>query len=231
MSAVQYIGRKRKKRPKTTKVTKITRMRREPMRSRTLRVRLISDQSSARVVVPGLNGAADASAHIRRRLRVVCGLLFLSSLGQVEAVTQGSGAYELLHKADTERTANYPRFASTLEEIEKQRSALSASQREYLSYLEAWKSAYDGDGPTALARLTTLIDNSKDPTLRLRAGSTAVNMLVFGRRYEEAFSHLSNVLNLLPQVSDGEARQQALLNAAELYKSVGQYDLSLSYAQ
>jgi len=54
---------------------------------------------------------------------------------------------------------------------------------------------------------------------------------VFGKRYEEAFARLSGVLELLPDVSDGAARQQAQLNAAGLYEGVGQYDLSLSYAQ
>ena len=164
------------------------------------------------------------------RLQVCCGLLLLFVLGNVEA-GPASDASQLLQKADSERTANYPQFAATLDVIQKQRGNLSHSEREYLSYLEAWKSAYDGDAQTALARLTTLIDDSKDPTLRLRAGSTAVNMLVFGRRYEEAFARLSSVLDLLPAVTDGEARQQALLNASELYKGVGQYDLSLSYAQ
>src|SRR6185437_144394 len=46
-----------------------------------------------------------------------------------------------------------------------------------------------------------------------------------------AFGRLGVVLELLPQVTDGEARQQALLNASDLYKGVGQYDLSLSYSQ
>jgi diguanylate cyclase (GGDEF)-like protein len=35
---------------------------------------------------------------------------------------------------------------------------------------------------------------------------------------------------MLPNVADGEAREQLLLNAGDLYESVGEYDLSLSYA-
>ena len=169
--------------------------------------------------------------HRARRTRVllsgVCGCLFLGLAG----ATQPDSASELLAKADALRNVNYEEFATALESLEKRQDSLSSSQREYLQYLEAWKSTYDGDGQTALARLTTLMDNSKDPTLRLRAGATAVNTLVFGRRYEEAFSRLGSVLDLLPQVTDGRARQQVLLNAASLYNGVGQYDLSLSYAQ
>jgi diguanylate cyclase (GGDEF)-like protein len=160
---------------------------------------------------------------------VLCGGLLLA-IG-IAGATQSDGVSQLLKKADDERTANYSEFVAILESIEKQRDRLTAAESEYLKYLEAWKSAYDGDAQTALARLTTLMDASKDKVLRLRAGATTVNMLVFGKRYEEAFSRLSAVLDLLPQVNDGQARQQALLNAAELYNGVGQYDLSLSYAQ
>lgn len=140
-------------------------------------------------------------------------------------------ADSLLAKADNLRNINYDEFASVLASVEKRQSSLTQPQHEYLLYLEAWKSAYDGDAQTALARLTSLMDDSKDPTLRMRAGATAVNMLVLGKRYEEAFSRLSGVLELLPAVTDMRARQQGLLNAAALYNGVGQYDLSMSYAQ
>jgi diguanylate cyclase (GGDEF)-like protein len=161
---------------------------------------------------------------------MVFGCLLLGVSGLVGA-TPVDGAFEQLKKADEERTGNFPDFVTIVESIEKQKDHLSPVQREYLDYLEAWRSGYSGDSQTALARLTRLINDTKDPTLRMRAGATAVNMLVFGKRYEEAFARLSGVLELLPDVSDGAARQQAQLNAAGLYEGVGQYDLSLSYAQ
>jgi diguanylate cyclase (GGDEF)-like protein len=161
---------------------------------------------------------------------IVFGCLLLGISGLVGA-TPVDGASELLRKADEERTADFPDFVATITSVEKQKDRLSPGQREYLDYLEAWRSGYSGDSQTALARLTRLMDESKDPALRARSGSTAVNMLVFGKRYEEAFAQLSGVLKLLPDVTDGAARQQALLNAAGLYEGVGQYDLSLSYAQ
>jgi diguanylate cyclase (GGDEF)-like protein len=161
-------------------------------------------------------------------VRAVFGSLCLAGLA---GAAQPDSVASLLAKADDLRNVRYEEFASTLEAIEKQQDRLSPAQHEYLQYLEAWKSGYDGDPQTALARLSSLMDDSGNPTIRLRAGATAVNMLVFGRRYEEAFSRLSKVLELLPQVSDGRARQQALLNAATLYLGVGQFDLSLSYAQ
>ncbi len=163
---------------------------------------------------------------------VVALLFWLAlSFAGIAMSAQPDTAGALLHKADEERGSNYTGFASLLESVEKRQESLSPADREYLRYLLAWKSAYDGDTATALARLTALIDDSKDPTVRVRAGATAVNMLVFERRYEDAFVRLSAVLDLLPDVTDGPARQQALLNAGDLYRSVGQYDLSLSYSQ
>lgn len=171
------------------------------------------------------------TAHRAARAREFLSGLFGCLLLGIAGATQPDSASDLLAKADALRNVNYAEFASILESIEKRKESLSETQHEYLQYLEAWKSTYDGDTQTALARLTSLMDDAKDPTLRVRAGATAVNALVFVRRYEEAFSRLSNVLELLPQVTDGRARQQVLLNAAALYNGVGQYDLSLSYSQ
>jgi diguanylate cyclase (GGDEF)-like protein len=159
------------------------------------------------------------------------GWLVLGIAGVAAAITPHEGVEQLLKKADDLRTGDFPQFSALLGEVERQKNTLSQEQRDYLLYLEGWKAGFEGDAQTCLARLTLLMQDSKDPTLRLRAGATMVNMLVFGKRYEQAFSQLSAVLQLLPQVTDARARQQALLNAAELYNGVGQYDLSLSYAQ
>ncbi|MDB6010532.1 MAG: diguanylate cyclase protein [Gammaproteobacteria bacterium] len=138
---------------------------------------------------------------------------------------------QLLLQADDAKTVNFAKFVEILHSIQQHPENLTASQHVYLRYLEAWKNAYDGDNETAIARLNALADEPIDVTLRLRAGATAVNVLELAKRYEEAFSRLSRILVLLPQVSDKAARQQALLDAAELYTDVGQYGLALSYAQ
>jgi diguanylate cyclase (GGDEF)-like protein len=162
------------------------------------------------------------------------GLVFLCLLFTGILSTARAGAptpAELLLKADQMRTANYPEFANILRSVQQVRDGLTASQRDYLRYLEAWQSAYEGDNETAMARLNALADTATDITLRLRAGATAVNVLEVSKRYEEAFSRLSAVLELLPQVSDKAALQQAQVNAAQLYTDVGQFALALSYAQ
>jgi len=138
---------------------------------------------------------------------------------------------ELLHKADDIKTVNYSEFVAILQTLRRNSEDLKPAEGDFLRYLEAWKNAYEGDDETAVARLNALADEPISPVLKLRAGATAVNVLQISKRYEEAFSRLSSVLELLPMVSDKAARQQTLLDAAELYAGVGQNALALSYAQ
>jgi hypothetical protein len=58
-----------------------------------------------------------------------------------------------------------------------------------------------------------------------------VNGLTLHKRYKEAYARLNTFLVLLPQVTNGEARQQGMLIAAVSYMDIGQYKLSLRLAQ
>jgi diguanylate cyclase (GGDEF)-like protein len=138
---------------------------------------------------------------------------------------------QLLLRADELRTVNYTEFETVLQSLQRIREELTAPQRDFLHYLEAWQSAYVGDNDTAIARLDAIINAPVDVNLRFRAGTTAVNVLQLSKRYEEAFARLSAVLDLLPQVSNKAARQQGQLTAGQLYTEVGQIGLALSYAQ
>jgi diguanylate cyclase (GGDEF)-like protein len=161
-------------------------------------------------------------------LVILC-LLFADALSVSQAGVPD--ADQVLLKADEMRTANYSEFEVLLHSAQQIRDRLTPSQRDYLRYMEAWQSAYEGDNEVAIARLNALADGPVDVTLRLRAGATAVNVFQLSKRYEEAFSRLSTVLELLPEVPNKSARQQAQLNAAQLYTEVGQFALALTYAQ
>jgi diguanylate cyclase (GGDEF)-like protein len=140
-------------------------------------------------------------------------------------------AAQLLQKADDLRTVNYTEFSAILQSLQRVREDLTTPQRDYLQYLEGWKSAYDGDNDTAIARLDAIARTSADITLRFRASTTALNVLEISKRYDAAFSRLNAVLQTLPQVPDRAARQQVELVAGQLYTEVGQIALALSYAQ
>src|SRR4051812_18343146 len=88
------------------------------------------------------------------------------SVASIAMAAPPDTAAEFLRKADELRSNNYPAFAALLQSAEKSKESLSSEDQEYLRYLEAWKSAYDGDTATALARLTAVIDDAKNPTVR-----------------------------------------------------------------
>jgi diguanylate cyclase (GGDEF)-like protein len=158
-----------------------------------------------------------------------CGGLLLCA-AQYALATDPSPA-ELLRKADEIKLADHVEFTRLLKVLDDRAPALSSAEREYFDYLHGWSSAYDGDYDVAIKNLEVLQDAAKDVTVRFRAAATVVNLLSVYRHYEEAYARLNRLMGLLPQVTSGEARQQGLLIAAFLYNEVGQYHLSLRYAQ
>ena len=146
------------------------------------------------------------------------------------AAAEPDDAAQLLKQADSIKTAKPTEFTQIIQRLSKVAEPLSPEQLLYLRYLKAWQIAYGGDYETAIPLLNAVIGESRDATLRFRAGVTVVNVLAIASRNEEAFTRLSQMLDLLPQVSDRDARVQALTVAAILYNQAGQYDLASSYA-
>ncbi|MBV8806952.1 MAG: hypothetical protein JO042_17970, partial [Sinobacteraceae bacterium] len=140
-------------------------------------------------------------------------------------------AGKLLQNADGIKTANYAEFAAILASLQGRAAQLSGPQKEYLRYLQAWKAVIEGANATVIPELQEIIQHSTDLTLQFRARSTLMNLEEVTGHYEAAYSELNWLLTQLPRVSDRSAREQTLMNAAQLYRAVGQTDLSLSYAQ
>jgi diguanylate cyclase (GGDEF)-like protein len=138
---------------------------------------------------------------------------------------------ELLRRADSIKTAKPEEFVAILASLDAHAMRLPRAQQEYLRYLQAWKAFNGGKDEAAISSLQDLIQHAGDPTLRFRARSTLMNLEESTRDYKAAYLQLHEVLEDLPQVSDPTAREQALMNAAELYRSVGAIDLSLASAQ
>lgn len=137
---------------------------------------------------------------------------------------------EQLRKADNLRTADPAGFSALLSELEPKIGRLPLAQQQYFQYLKGYQQAYAGNYDDAVPALKTLADESVDVVLRFRAGATVANILTVATRYEEAFGQLKQLLTLLPQVTDKNAREQGLSVIAYMYNQVGEYDLGLSYA-
>ena len=138
---------------------------------------------------------------------------------------------ELLRRADSIKTAKREEFVAILALLDARANQLPKAQQEYLRYLQAWKLVTDGKDEAVIPSLQHLIQHASDSTVRFRARSTLMNFEEVTRRYEAAYSQLNRLLEDLPQVSDPAAREQALMNASELYRGVGATDLSLAAAQ
>jgi len=148
----------------------------------------------------------------------------------VAAVPTSDDPAQLLKLADSIKTSDHPEFLQLLGQLDGEATKLSRQQQLYLRYLKAWEVGYRGDYETATPLLNAVIAESTDATLRFRAGTTLVNNLVIGSRYEDAFARMSQLLDQLPRVVDKDARIQALGTAGFLYNEAGQYDLGLNYA-
>lgn len=160
-----------------------------------------------------------------------CVALWISFASVAWAADAPASVDQQLLKADSDKTGGFPEFVDELQALQGNSEHLTQRQRDYLRYLEAYKNAYEADNETAIARLNALSEDAVDPAMRIRADSTAVNLLEVSKRYGEAYTRLSSLLQRLPQITDKSARQQLLLNASQLYTEVGQYPLALSYSQ
>jgi diguanylate cyclase (GGDEF)-like protein len=155
-------------------------------------------------------------------------LLLVATCATAGAPEEATG---LLQKADSIKSANHAEFIAILDSLDARAAQLSGAQKEFLRYLKGWNATIEGDDETAMSLLRQSIQQSHDVTLQFRARSTLMNLHELTRHYDAAYAELDRLVQLLPRVSDQGAREQALMNAAQLYRGVGQTDLSLRYAQ
>jgi diguanylate cyclase (GGDEF)-like protein len=155
--------------------------------------------------------------------------LVCAATGAIAGAPDDSG--ELLHRADTLKTAKPEEFVAILASLDARASQLPKAQQEYLRYLQAWKALNEGGDEAVIPVLQDLIQHASDSTVRFRARSSLMNIEEVTRHHDAAYSQLSRLQEELPKVSDPAAREQALMNAAELYRGVGAIDLSLASAQ
>lgn len=158
--------------------------------------------------------------------------LWISCLSIAPAPAAGSDDLaDRLRRADAIKTVDPGEFVGLLDGLHAEQEQLSSEQREHLQYLQGWRYAYAGNYDAAIPLLEGIVDQSSDPTLQFRAGSTATNVRALSAQYEAAFLQLNKLLERLPAVTDKDARLQGMSVAADLYVLVGEYDLGIHYAE
>ena len=148
----------------------------------------------------------------------------------IVALGAAGPADDLLRRADDIKTSNPVEFSALMQQIEERAPELSAAQRQFLEYLQAWQGAFRGDYQNAIPKLREIVRDAESVTLKFRATATVANALAVATQYDEAFAQLTQLLVLLPEVTDTAARQQGLAVIAYLYNQVGEYELGLGYA-
>lgn len=161
-----------------------------------------------------------------------CGLLAILLAGMAAMATEPApnDPAQLLMRADHIKGSNQAEFVALMQQLDATAGKLSPEQQLHFRYLKAWQTTYRGNYESAISQLNAIIAESKDTTLRFRAGATLVNLMGIGSHYTEAFAQLNPVLDQLPLVTDKEARIQGLSAAMQLYIEGGQYDLAVTYA-
>ncbi|WP_430391574.1 diguanylate cyclase [Dyella sp. 20L07] len=148
----------------------------------------------------------------------------------VNAMPTNETPAQMLERALDIKTSNHAEFVKILDRLDHQATELPPNEQWQLRYLDAWQAAFDGNYTRANASLKTIAEEAPTSALRLRATATLVNIFGFGHRYEEAFIQLNQLAELLPQVSDKDARYIAMAEAAQFLIIAGQYDQAADYA-
>jgi diguanylate cyclase (GGDEF)-like protein len=141
---------------------------------------------------------------------------------RVEAEVRQGGA---IRRADPDG------FRALLAQVDRLQAEATPLQRDRLRFLHTYRLALEGHSDQAVAELQRLLADTRDATLRFRAGAFLANNHAVTREFSAALGALDQALALLPEVTDLEARHQGLLAAAIVYNQVGQYPLGLHYAE
>lgn len=162
--------------------------------------------------------------------RLVTVLLAALLLGSGAASAQDDFGARL-EQAEALRSADPERSAALLAGLEAEADGATPLQRQRIEYLRAYRLAVYGNQPgEAAKRAMALFDRAEDTDLRFRAGALAASALAITRDFDASLRVLNRVLPLRQDVQDDEVRLDGVYAAALLYNEMGQYRLSLRYA-
>ncbi len=151
-------------------------------------------------------------------------LLFLSFDSYADEIS------EQLIKAEQIKSSQPAKFASLLENIAVKKQELKPQQKHLLKYLQAYQLVFAGKASTALPILEGILSSDANKMIKLRSRITMINFYAYDQNWTDGLSHLSKLLDTLPEIEDEELKQNGLIIAAIFYNQIGQYSLGLKYA-
>ena len=110
-------------------------------------------------------------------------------------------------------------------------NALSAEEREYYQYLNAYFLTFDGDLDAVIAEYSALLEVSQSPDIRIRTFSSLINLLGAKKQWQEGFYRVEELLALLQNHPDSTYRPAAYIALALLYKQINQPETAQHFAE
>lgn len=171
------------------------------------------------------------AARVQRCLRWALGLLLV-----VFATAQAGGVSDptpsaILDRADAVKGTDFATFSRLVDQMAPHEADLAPIERSRLHFLQGWRATWQGDYDAGRRWLSDVVDHSTGDVLRLRAMATLINLLGNSHHYEEAFTRLTQLQELMRSVRDRYALFAARSEASQLLSSVGQFEQAEAYAK
>lgn len=135
-----------------------------------------------------------------------------------------------LKAADTIRTSNPVEFGRKLSYINEHRQDLSQVELEYLLYLEAYGSIFEGDFAKALDTFENLSQTAISNEVKIGSLLSLINTYAIQRRWNDGLKALNVVLTQVSSIENEEIKLKATVVPAIFYNQLGQYSLGLEYS-
>jgi diguanylate cyclase (GGDEF)-like protein len=173
-----------------------------------------------------------AKSALAARCALKMGALLCLALASAHAAAPAATTPDaLLGQAEKFYLMDQARFADVLRLLHQRESQLSPAQRWHLRYLDACQMSLQASLAKEGPILQDIIDHSGDPVLVTRASAKLIFSLAYNRHYEQAFKLANTLTADLPQVTDTNARAEALRSIIQMLGLAGEHEQSLKYVQ
>ncbi|KGJ89693.1 GGDEF domain-containing protein [Colwellia psychrerythraea] len=169
---------------------------------------------------------------IRTTINFCFGIIILLTFFLQNALSAPSNNINvLLEAADKTRSSNPVEYSVLLDKLKPLQKMMSLQQSDYFDYLTAYQLIYKGKAKQATTKLLSLLSSKAHVSIKFRARLTLVNIFGIEQNWSEGLLHLSKALKELSNTAiKKETKEEGLAIAAIFYNQIGQYDLSLNYA-
>jgi diguanylate cyclase (GGDEF)-like protein len=131
---------------------------------------------------------------------------------------------------DQIRLEDQPRFKAELAKI-RQLPLTQLADIAYLTLLNAYEQALQGQYDKVLPILTPLLETSTDNEIITRARIMAANVLLLSNNHTLAFTYFEQLINTIPTITEPELLGQVIFLVILTFNELERYDLALLYVR